>query len=160
MPHFEKMLYDQALLTMAYTEAYQSTGNPIYERTAREILTYVLRDLRAPEGAFYSSEDADSEGEEGKFYVWTVEELREVLGPELTPLAIELFNVDPEGNYEEEATGERTGKNILYLSKPPEAWLANGVGHRKNWRQSLKKSGNVCLPIGRGACGPNGTRKS
>ena len=121
VPHFEKMLYDQALLTMAYTEAYQATGNPFYERTAREILTYVLRDLRAPEGAFYSSEDADSEGEEGKFYVWTVEELREALGPELAPLAIELFNVNPEGNYEEEATGERTGKNILHLSRPPEA---------------------------------------
>ncbi len=121
VPHFEKMLYDQALLTMAYTEAYQATGKPFYARTAREILTYVLRDLRAPEGAFYSSEDADSEGEEGKFYVWTIEELQEALGPELTQLAIELFNVDPAGNYEEEATGERTGKNILYLSRPPEA---------------------------------------
>ncbi|SHL05004.1 thioredoxin domain-containing protein [Rhodothermus profundi] len=121
VPHFEKMLYDQALLTIAYTEAYQATGKSFYARTAREILTYVLRDLRAPEGAFYSSEDADSEGEEGKFYVWTVAELREALGPELAPIAIDLFNVQPEGNYEEEATGERTGKNILYLSKSLQA---------------------------------------
>lgn len=120
IPHFEKMLYDQALLAMAYTEAYQATSKPLYDRTVREILTYVLRDLRTPEGAFYSSEDADSEGEEGKFYVWTVEELYEALGPALAPRAIELFHVRPEGNYEEEATGERTGKNILYLSKPPE----------------------------------------
>ncbi len=129
VPHFEKMLYDQALLTMAYTEAYQATGKPFYGETAREILTYVLRDLQAPEGAFYSSEDADSEGEEGRFYVWTVAELREALDPELAPLAIELFQVQPEGNYEEEATGERTGRNILYLSKPPEA-----LARERGWR--------------------------
>src|SRR5690606_29369347 len=72
VPHFEKMLYDQALLALAYTEAYQATGDAGLRRTAEEVIEYVLRDLRSPEGAFYSAEDADSEGREGKFYLWTV----------------------------------------------------------------------------------------
>ncbi len=74
VPHFEKMLYDQALLLMAYTEAWQVTGNPQFRATAEEIITYVIRDLTSTEGAFYSAEDADSEGGEGAFYLWTKEE--------------------------------------------------------------------------------------
>jgi uncharacterized protein YyaL (SSP411 family) len=80
VPHFEKMLYDQALLALAYTEAWQATGKDFYRRTAREIFTYVLRDMRSPEGAFYSAEDADSEGEEGKFYLWRADEVRKLIG--------------------------------------------------------------------------------
>ena len=119
LPHFEKMLYDQALHVLAYTEVAQATGRDRYERTAREVLTYVLRDLRAPEGAFYSAEDADSlteegEREEGAFYVWTTDEIRAVLDEDTADLVIELFNMTPAGNYQEEATGERTGANVLY----------------------------------------------
>ncbi|MEF8797162.1 MAG: thioredoxin domain-containing protein [Salinivenus sp.] len=119
LPHFEKMLYDQALHVLAYTEAAQATGRDRYERTAREVLTYVLRDLQAPEGGFYSAEDADSltedgEREEGAFYVWTTDELRTLLDEETADLVIELFNMTPEGNYQEEATGRRTGANVLY----------------------------------------------
>jgi len=117
-PHFEKMLYDQALLAMAYTEAYQATGKGEYERTAREILTYVLRDMTAPEGGFYSAEDADSEGEEGKFYLWIEEELRETLSREEAELLIRLFNVEAEGNFHDEATQRKTGRNILHLKQP------------------------------------------
>lgn len=76
VPHFEKMLYDQALITVAYVEAYQSTNKQEYKETAMEILEYVLRDMSSPEGGFYSAEDAESEGEEGKFYVWTASEIR------------------------------------------------------------------------------------
>jgi len=115
VPHFEKMLYDQALLVLAYIETHQATGKDFYAETAREILTYVLRDMRAPEGGFASAEDADSQGEEGKFYTWSYEELSSVLSPaELAELEA-LFAIRAEGNYEEEATGEQTGTNILYM---------------------------------------------
>jgi uncharacterized protein len=80
VPHFEKMLYDQALLTMAYTDAWQATGNDLYRRTASEICEYVLRDLRLPEGGFATAEDADSEGVEGKFYTWTDDEILSAVG--------------------------------------------------------------------------------
>ena len=83
VPHFEKMLYDQALLLLAYTETWQAVGNDFYRRTAEEIAAYVLRDLTSPEGAFYSAEDADSDGEEGRFYTWTEQEAGAALGPEL-----------------------------------------------------------------------------
>mgnify|MGYP001115733235 CR=1 FL=1 len=118
LPHFEKMLYDQAMLTMAYTEAYQLTKKDLYKKTAQETITYVLRDMRSEDGVFYSSEDADSEGEEGKFYTWTLEELKELLNDQELDLIINLFNIRPEGNYLEEATGHLTGRNILYLKKP------------------------------------------
>jgi len=117
LPHFEKMLYDQAMLLMAYTEAFQATGNDAYRRTAGEIITYVLRDMTNPEGAFYSAEDADSEGEEGKFYVWTEEELRGLLGDD-AEFVIDVFGVVENGNWQEEASGHQSGSNILYLDKP------------------------------------------
>jgi uncharacterized protein YyaL (SSP411 family) len=91
VPHFEKMLYDQALLATAYTEAYLATKNPEYRRSAKEILSYVLRDMASPEGAFYSAEDADSEGGEGAYYLWTGNELDEVLGSENAALARAVF---------------------------------------------------------------------
>lgn len=107
IPHFEKMLYDNALLALAYLETYQATSKEIYAQVAREIFTYVLRDMTDPEGGFYSAEDADSEGEEGKFYVWAPEEIREVLGETDGELFTECYGVTPEGNFE--------GKNILNL---------------------------------------------
>lgn len=118
VPHFEKMLYDQALLAMAYTETYQATGKKEYEKTAREIFAYVLRDMTSPEGGFYSAEDADSEGKEGKFYLWTEEEIHQVLEKEEAELIIRVFNVEKYGNFAEEATRQRTGANILHLKKP------------------------------------------
>ncbi len=117
VPHFEKMLYDQALLTMAYLEAWQVTGHEGYAQTAREILTYVSRDLTAPGGGFYSAEDADSEGEEGLFYLWTEEQLADVLGEEDAKFAARWWGVTTEGNYHEEATGKATGQNILFLDQ-------------------------------------------
>ncbi|MFX1486475.1 MAG: thioredoxin domain-containing protein [Promethearchaeota archaeon] len=118
VPHFEKMLYDQAMLTMAYTEAYQATGRDEYQQTAHEIITYVLRDMTDPEGGFYSAEDADSEGEEGKFYLWTREEIKELLTEEEGDLVTSVYSIEEEGNFSEEATGRLTGRNILHLKKP------------------------------------------
>ena len=117
VPHFEKMLYDQAMLVIAYTEAYRATGKGEYAQTAREILTYVLRDMTASEGGFYSAEDADSEGEEGKFYLWTEEEIRQILSKEEAETIIKFYGFQKEGNFEDEATRKKTGKNILYLKK-------------------------------------------
>ncbi len=115
VPHFEKMLYDQAGLIAAYLESWQLTGNEIYAGTIREILTYLLRDLVAPEGAFYSAEDADSEGVEGKFYLWTEAEIRTLLGGE-TEAFCKKYNVTKAGNYHDEMTGKVTGSNILHVT--------------------------------------------
>ncbi|MFH1180449.1 MAG: thioredoxin domain-containing protein [Candidatus Bathyarchaeota archaeon] len=117
VPHFEKMLYDQAMLLMAYTEVFQATGKQEYRKTGEEIIAYVLRDLASPDGGFYSAEDADSEGEEGKFYVWDVEELEKILTEEEFEQVIKHYKVRPEGNYLEEATQQKTGKNILHRKK-------------------------------------------
>ena len=122
LPHFEKMLYDQAMHVLAYTEAYQATGEDRYETTAREVITYVLRDLQAPAGGFYSAEDADSENEEGEmeegaFYVWSTDAVRDLLDADLAELVIDVYNLSPEGNYQEESTGKRTGKNVLHLDR-------------------------------------------
>lgn len=127
VPHFEKMLYDQALIAMAYIEAYQATKNNLYKKTAEEIFTYVLRDMTSPEGGFYSAEDADSEGEEGKFYVWSKKELEKVLEKEELDLAIKVFNVEEFGNYLEEATGKKTGNNILHLKNFPEKGIHDKI---------------------------------
>lgn len=118
LPHFEKMLYDQAMLTLAYTETYAATGNGIYKSTAKSILEYVLRDMTSPEGGFYSAEDADSEGEEGKFYVWSKAEVKEILNEEDSNLFFQVFNFENDGNFKDEATKSKNGKNILYLSSP------------------------------------------
>ncbi len=122
LPHFEKMLYDQALIATAYLEAFQITSDPLFAATAEDIFSYVLRDMTSPEGAFYSAEDADSEGEEGKFYVWTTAEFREVLGEETAKRWEPIFRLSPEGNFADEATHQKTGANILHLTAPVARW--------------------------------------
>ncbi|MEL7638564.1 MAG: thioredoxin domain-containing protein [Solidesulfovibrio sp.] len=124
VPHFEKMLYDQALCAMAAVEAWQVTGEAVFRRTALEVLEYVRRDLTRPDGAFYSAEDADSEGVEGRFYVWTAAEIRELLPPEDAALAIAAWGIEEGGNYHEEATGVATGTNIPYWAEPAEETAA------------------------------------
>ena len=100
-PHFEKMLYDQALLALAYLDAFSVTGRASQAAVAREIFTYVLRDLTSPQGGFYSAEDADSEGEEGLYYLWTPEQVEGVLGPELAGRWNRLHDITPVGNFEQ-----------------------------------------------------------
>jgi uncharacterized protein YyaL (SSP411 family) len=132
VPHFEKMLYDQAQLAISYLEAYQITHNALYADIARSTLEYVLRDMTDPDGGFYSAEDADSvidpsnpkEKGEGAFYVWTAEELQQVLGPTLYDLFAEQYGVESDGNVPQDPHGEFTGKNILYLLQTPEPAVA------------------------------------
>ncbi|MDX1639959.1 MAG: thioredoxin domain-containing protein, partial [Balneolaceae bacterium] len=118
LPHFEKMLYDQAMHMLAYTEAWQATGNDLFCQTVDEVAKYLFRDMRDQNGGFYSAEDADSEGEEGKFYVWRTAEIRELLPSAKAELFIDLFNLREEGNFREEASGQLTGNNIPHLQKP------------------------------------------
>ncbi len=117
LPHFEKMLYDQGMLALAFTEAYSANKNILFKETADEIFNYVLRDMTSPEGAFYSAEDADSDGEEGKFYVWTTKEIRDILSNDDADLFIDVYNLEEEGNYFDESTRQKNGTNIPYLRK-------------------------------------------
>jgi uncharacterized protein YyaL (SSP411 family) len=117
VPHFEKMLYDQAMLAMAFIEAYQATKILEFKDSAEKIFEYVLRDLTAPSGSFYSAEDADSEGVEGKFYTWTKVELEKILSNKEFELALKIYHIKSMGNYKDEASGQFTGANILYINK-------------------------------------------
>jgi hypothetical protein len=117
VPHFEKMLYDQALLAMAYTEAYQATGQLEFARVAREVFSYVIRDMTSPDGGFYSAEDADSEGKEGLFYLWTPQEVEKHLGKDLGDLFCRFYDITGAGNFEE-------GRSIPHMPVSFEAFAA------------------------------------
>jgi hypothetical protein len=120
LPHFEKMLYDQALLVLAYTEAWQVTERDLFLRTAEEVLDFVLREMTSPEGGFYSAFDADSEGEEGLFYLWTPVEIRAVLDGPDAELIIDVYGIVEGGNFLDQATRRKTGRSILHLRQPLE----------------------------------------
>jgi uncharacterized protein YyaL (SSP411 family) len=120
VPHFEKMLYDQALLLMAYAEAHQATGSDAFRETALEIVSYVLGVLQSPEGGFHSAEDADSDGEEGRFYLWEMDEIEALLPSEELETARKLFGLESGGNYFDEALRDRSGLNIIHLKEPLE----------------------------------------
>ena len=125
VPHFEKMLYDNAQLSRLYLHVWQATGNDFYRAVAEDIYDYILREMTAASGGFYSATDADSEGVEGKFFVWTIEEAAEALEPltdelpRALEIAIEYFGMTPTGNFED--------SNILHLPRPPED-TANDLG--------------------------------
>ncbi len=109
VPHFEKMLYDNALLVKLYLHAYQVTEKPLYRRVVEETLAYALREMTSPEGGFYSAQDADSEGEEGKFFIWRPEQIKRVLGDEDGEIANRYYGVTREGNFE--------GRSILHVAE-------------------------------------------
>ncbi len=109
IPHFEKMLYDNALLSQLYLHAYQATGKPLYRRIVEETLGYVMREMTDPAGGFYSAQDADTQGGEGQYYLWSAEEIVNLLGQEQGSLVNQYYGVSAEGNFE--------GKNILHVPK-------------------------------------------
>jgi len=131
VPHFEKMLYDNALLAVAYAEAHQATGRADFARVTRETLDYVLREMTSPDGAFYSATDADSEGEEGKFFVWSEQEIRDRLGPDAARF-MRYYGVTAGGNFE--------GHNILNAAHPDEAeWAALAPARAKLYEARARR---------------------
>jgi uncharacterized protein YyaL (SSP411 family) len=135
VPHFEKMLYDNALLARLYLRAFQVTGNPFYRRIAEETIDYVLREMTHPDGGFYSSQDADSEGEEGKFFTWTTAQLAEVLGADDARLIAQVYGASDQGNFEHTnvlhrpvALAEIAGEHDM-----PEAELTERVERARRW---------------------------
>ncbi len=135
VPHFEKMLYDNAQLARVYLHAYQITGNAFYRRIVEETLDYVIREMTAPEGGFYATQDADSEGEEGKFFVWTADEVRSALGADALRW-MQLYDVSSRGNWE--------GKTILNLPRPPED-VARVLGTTAEQLEELAARGRARL---------------
>jgi hypothetical protein len=121
------MLYDQALLSVAYIEGYQVTKNEDFADTARQILTYVMRDMTAPDGGFYTAEDADSEGEEGRFYVWEYDELQVVLNTHDLHIFSTVYNIEEPGNFIDPLLSRKTGMNVLHITRSIEE-LAEELG--------------------------------
>lgn len=136
IPHFEKMLYDNALLARLYLHAFQVTGEPLFAQVAQETLHFLLDEMQAPEGGFYSSLDADSEGEEGRFYVWALAEVMDTLGEETGKAFALRFGLTPEGNFE--------GRNVLYLARATEE-VASALGWRREELEARLQEGKQKL---------------
>ncbi|MCK6603359.1 MAG: thioredoxin domain-containing protein [Ignavibacteriaceae bacterium] len=137
LPHFEKMLYDQAMLILAYSDAYQATGNTIFKNTVDEIFDYLQTDMLSPEGVYYSAEDADSEGEEGKFYLWHKKEIEELLGEDAA-VFIPVFNIKENGNFYDPVKGSFTGENIPHITDD-DFLIALAFGQASDLSESLVK---------------------
>ena len=147
VPHFEKMLYDQAGLAAAYAEGWQAVRHPLFARTAREVAAYVLRDLAAPGGGFCSAEDADSEGEEGRFYLWTRDEILRALGPERGDRFCRAYGVTEEGNFRDKATGRPTGRNVLHLPRPLRDWAEAFGTTEDELQDELEESRRILFEV-------------
>lgn len=139
VPHFEKMLYDNALLSRIYLHTYLVTGNPLYHRIAEETLDYVVREMTSPEGGFYSTQDADSEGEEGKFFLWTSAEVTRELAPKDARLFMHYYNVTDQGNFE--------GKNILHMKQISHTIAEKSGITPEELQASLKRSRETLFAI-------------
>ncbi|MCC7157809.1 MAG: thioredoxin domain-containing protein [Bryobacterales bacterium] len=158
VPHFEKMLYDQAQLAISYVEAFQITGESRYAEVARGILDYVLRDMTHPDGGFYSAEDADSiadpahphEKGEGAFYIWSQQEFQQVLGERTAEWAAYRYGAEDDGNVRHDPQGEFTSKNILYLANTVEQ-TANRFGVNPGEMAAALEDARAKLLAARGA---------
>jgi uncharacterized protein YyaL (SSP411 family) len=139
VPHFEKMLYDNALLSRLYLHTYLVTGKPLYERIVEETLDYIVREMVSPQGGFYSTQDADSEGEEGKFFTWTVDEIEAALLPDDAPLFMLYYDVTRAGNFE--------GKNILHVERDAESVADEAQVSVEALQDSLKRSREMLFKL-------------
>ncbi|HBD42954.1 MAG TPA: hypothetical protein DC011_04535, partial [Bacteroidetes bacterium] len=136
VPHFEKMLNDQAFLLLAYSKAYAHYGTGLFKQTAYELIQFVHRELRTSDGLIHAAIDADSEGEEGRFYTWTHTEIRHRLSMKTSSVIEEIYHLRPEGNYLEEHTGYPNGTNILYMDEVPNE-QAEVLGFKKKKLRAL-----------------------
>lgn len=132
VPHFEKMIYDQALLLLTYAEAYHITQDPLFKNTTYDLYEFVLKEMTHPEGGFYTAIDADSDGEEGSYYLWTQKEIQKNLSEEEAVYLNEVFSIQQGGNYFDPSTGKKTKKNILFLEKPLHTLI-----EEKGWNKEL-----------------------
>ncbi|WP_338835350.1 thioredoxin domain-containing protein [Neomoorella thermoacetica] len=150
VPHFEKMLYDNALLAMAYLETRQATGKAVYGHVAREIFTWVLRDMTTPEGGFYSALDADSEGEEGRFYLWTPDQVREVLGGKEGEFFCRYFDITAGGNFEGRSIPNLIGRGKALFAAGTSGNESNDTtGDQRHPREQGGRAGGIS---GGGGC--------
>ena len=139
VPHFEKMLYDNALLARLYLHTHLITGKPLYRRIVEETLDYVLREMTDSSGGFYSAQDADSEGVEGKFFVWTPDEIRAVLGDDDSEVFSSYYGVTPNGNFE--------GENILNIRQDPEAFAEAHDLTQEQLDEIISRSSKALLDV-------------
>ncbi len=147
VPHFEKMLYDQAGLTETYLSAFQLTANPAYALTAREIISYLLQQMRNPQGGFHSAEDADTQGVEGSTYLWEKAEILNILGPQRGERFACCFNIKPGGNFTAEIPGEETQLNIPHRTKSLSAWAESFGLTREALTQEIEMSRQELLTV-------------
>ena len=147
LPHFEKMLYDQAMISMAYLEGFEATKNKKYADVVEEVFAYVLRDMTNEEGAFLSAEDADSEGEEGKFYIWKYEEIINILGIKKGEEFCEIFGIKKDGNFLDEATGQLMPDNIPYLKNEIETFVQINELNKNELEKTLEEHRNKLFKI-------------
>jgi uncharacterized protein len=151
VPHFEKMLYDNAQLLRTYLHAWQHTGRPLYRRVVDETIDYVLREMSAPEGGFYSTQDADSEGHEGKFFVWDLAEIEEILDPQAAGLFESYYGVSARGNFE--------GKTILSVVRSVESVAQRFRLSEAEVEQSLAASRQALFNLREGRVKPGRDEK-
>ena len=132
VPHFEKMIYDQALLILAYAEAYHATQEPLFKNTVEDMYGFILNDMTHPEGGFYTAIDADSDGEEGSYYLWTQKEIQKILSDDEIAYFNEAYSIRPEGNYFDASNGKKNQKNLLFLDKPLQTLI-----EEKEWDKDI-----------------------
>ncbi len=142
LPHFEKMLYDNAQLIRAFADGYRLTGSKMYRQRVEECCRWLRREMTSPEGGLYAALDADSQGQEGRFYLWSYDELMDVLGPSKGECFAQAYGVGKGGNFRDEATGEKTGLNVLHLNESIEqlaaCWEVDGCCLDQHFHEQLR----------------------
>jgi hypothetical protein len=145
LPHFEKMLYDQAMAIWTFTETYKASGEEYFKEAAKTTIEFIIREMTSPDGVFYTAFDADSEGQEGRYYLWERSEILDILGSTDGEVFCRIFNIKKEGNFREENSGSFTGKNVLYLTSSLDDMAEVLSIKKEKLTEFLKKSKKTLL---------------